>query len=175
MSAGEKESGMTENGIPAASRYLWEKTVRFACTCPSSVTITATAQESGTSAEALSRKVAAILYMRQTGKIQQEIIDLGQSRVLSAYAKSKKNGHTEKQRFIRWRLPCSLADAIQANETSEDQEECLQARLMRVLGVRTSIELWEFFLSNYADLSDEEIRNLGSGQVKVKGKAFNAD
>lgn len=102
----------------------------------------------------------AIRWARETGCSQESIIGLGQSKVLSNYTKAQREGRIGSQKLLRWRVSSTLADAVMSSSTSPDQEEALVSRLVRVGKLRTSEDFWNFILSAFADLSDEDIKHL---------------
>ncbi len=116
----------------------------------------------------LKRKRDAIRFKREQGFGREVIIANGQSWTLSGYARAKRNGN-EPQRILRWRISRRLADAIMSSETSPDQEEALISRLVRVCKLQTSEDLFEFLLSVFADISDEELA-MWAGLEKEKKK-----
>jgi len=117
----------------------------------------------------LKRKRDAIRFKREQGFGREVIIANGQGWTLSSYARAKKNGHSEPDRVLRWRVSRRLADAIMSSETSPDQEEALVSRLVRVCKLQTSEDLFEFLLSVFADISDEELA-MWAGLEKEKKK-----
>jgi len=116
------------------------------------------------------RKAKAIQQARtEMGMSRAEIISAGQREILSRTARHRKK-HTEPQRMLRWKVSRSLAEAIQwSDKSSPDAEEALQTRLVRVCGLKTSDDLFEFLLSLFADLDDKELRNL-AGIIPEKKK-----
>jgi hypothetical protein len=104
-------------------------------------------------------KMKAVRWAIESGWSYEDITEKGQTAVRSAYERSKRNG-AEPQKVLRWRVSKSLADAIMSSEASVDQEEALASRLVRVLGMQTSEQFWEFLHSVFADLSDAELKNL---------------
>ena len=115
-------------------------------------------------------KRKSILWARSEGCSADTITNLGQRTVLANYQKFKKNGGaSERKKWLKFLVPCSLADAVMSEATSPDQEEALVTRLHRVCGIRKANELWEFLLSVFADLSDDDLRNLsGEGDVEKR-------
>src|ERR1700687_552791 len=145
-----------------ASAAQWKAIVRLAFRCNPGRTaeMAATIAKQTQSRKAtVKRKIDAILFKRSEGWDEQAIVAAGQGPTLSSYAKHQQNGH-EKQRVLSWRVSKSLADAIMSSETSPDQDEALASRLVRVLGMQTSEQFWEFLHSVFADLSDSELKNL---------------
>jgi hypothetical protein len=110
----------------------------------------------------------AIRWAREQGCSQETICVLGQSKVLSNFARSKRESKDFPQKVLRWRVSSALADAVMSASTNPDQEESLVTRLNRVLHITKSEEFFEFILSTYADLSDEEIRHLAGGDYEGK-------
>ena len=115
-------------------------------------------------------KFRAIESAHNAGLTMPEIVEKGQSAILSMHAIAKKNGHTEKQKMLRWRVSASLADAIMSSETSPDQEEALATRLVRVCGLKTSEEFWEFINSVFADWSDADLLHHAGEATGKRGK-----
>jgi hypothetical protein len=104
-------------------------------------------------------KRKAVLWARSKGCSAETIINLGQSVVLSRYAKFRKSGYG-RDRVLRWKISASLADAIQPERNSNrDAEEPLQSRIARLTGIRTSEEFWSFVHSFFGEVSDLEIIN----------------
>ncbi len=101
----------------------------------------------------------AILWARGRGCTGQAIKNIGQQKIMSAHATWRASTE-EKERVVKMRLPCSLADALMSRNTSADQEESLWVRLERVCGLKRSRDKIEFILSNYADLTDENLKHL---------------
>lgn len=132
----------------AAKAAAWKHFVNMACRYGDSPSLT----------NAERRKVKAITSAREE-MTREEIIAAGQSAILSRAAQMRKK-HSEPQRTIRWRVSRSLAEAIQwSAQSSPDSEEALQTRLVRVGHLRTSDDFWEFLNSEYADISDAELRH----------------
>ena len=106
----------------------------------------------------LLRKFKAVRSLALNGSSREDICKMGQSKTLSAHAITKRNGH-EPVRQIKYNLPATLAEAIQwSDKSSPDAEEALFTRFHR-LGITTSAQAFEFILSTYADMDDEEILN----------------
>jgi len=115
------------------------------------------AEESSSNVATMKQKYRAIEHEHEKGLDLEAIIAAGQGPTLSSYARAKKNGHSEPERVLRWRVSRRLADAIMSSETSPDQEEALATRLVRVCGLKTSEEFWEFINSVFADWSDADL------------------
>jgi hypothetical protein len=149
-----------------AKRAEWRALVQFVFECPESQLeeqVRQLAKDTSSDARTLKRKCDAIRYLRDTHNFlgQQDISAYGQSATLRDYKLAFRNGHYEKQRVLSWRVSKSLADAIQTDGSlSPDSEEPLVSRLIRVIGIQTSEELWEFWNSVFADLSDEDLKHL---------------
>jgi hypothetical protein len=118
------------------------------------------AKSSKSSKQAIKRKIQAVRWAGINGLDREKIIEQGQSAILSSYAKAKKEEHGP-QRVLSWRVSKSLADAIMSSETSIDQDEALVTRLVRVLTIGTSEEFWSFIHATFADLSDDDLKNIG--------------
>jgi len=127
------------------------------------------AAETKQNVRVLKRKFQAIKHAWESGCSTDLIASMGQNLTLSMYAKAKRNGN-EPQRVLRWRLSKGLADAIQCEKPSLDVDEPLVNRIVRVLRIQTSEELWEFFHSVFADWSDTMLLNYG-GELVQKKKA----
>lgn len=109
-------------------------------------------------ARGLARKIKAIKTGAYTlGLTKAEIIELGQSGLLSRVAKAHKTG-AERRKRLTWMVSASLADAIQSDRPSPDAEEPLVTRFYR-LGLRTSDDLWMFLHSYFALESDEDLQH----------------
>lgn len=163
----------TRDRYVTSSHEAWRALVNFSFLCPADrleEEISSLAKRVSSTPAGIKRKVEAIRYGKNTGQSQCEIIEAGQGATLSRY--NGRNGHEakERQRFIRWKLPVSLADAIKPKDNHTIEEtESLQSRLIRVLKLRTSEQLWEFLLSEFADITDEELKNRGGmGTIKDK-------
>jgi hypothetical protein len=115
------------------------------------------ARETSVNLAVLRQKFSAINYARESGWQEAAIVALGQNGTLRAYAAAKKNGHREPEKVLRWRVSRRLAEAVMSSEVSEDQEEPLVSRLVRVAKLRTSEQFWEFIHSWFALVPDEEI------------------
>ena len=126
----------------------------------------ALAMSSKTSKENIKHKILAIRWAVNTQSSVQ-IIEAGQSKILSAYRKARRNGLNDPQRLLAWKVSKSLADAIQCEDPSPDQDEPIVNRIARLLKIDTSESLWEFWHSVFSDLSDDEILHLG-GEVREK-------
>jgi hypothetical protein len=136
------------------------------------ITPEALAVEAGSNLATMKLKFRAIEFKHEEGWDLQAIIAAGQGPTLSSYAKAKKNGHNEKEKVLRWRVPASLADCIQNDNASPDAEEALITRLHRVLGLETSEEFWMFVHSWFGEVSDAELlHHAGEGKPKKKGRA----
>ena len=148
----------------SSSREQWAAIVTLALACSSDrleqEVAETLARETSTNAVTLKRKFEAIRYARERGLDEFSIISNGQSQTLSNYMRARKRANSEKQRMLRWRVPASLADAIQSVETSDGQEEALQTRLVRVIKLKTSEDFWEFINSVFSDLSDADLLHL---------------
>ena len=64
----------------------------------------------------------------------------------------------------------SLADAIQCEDASPDQDEPIVNRIARLLHLETSEELWTYWHSVFVDLTDEEIIHSGGEMLEKKRK-----
>ena len=128
------------------------------------------ARETSVSASVLKQKFTAIRYARESGWAEQAIVALGQNGTLRAYAAAKQNGHREPEKVLRWRVSRRLAEAVMSSESSEDQEEPLVSRLVRVAKLRTSEDFWNFLLSVFSDLSDKDIAHLAGLEPEKKVK-----
>jgi hypothetical protein len=121
------------------------------------------------SSDSMRRKAFAILWARQAAEMDREqIIAKGESWILSAYAKAKRNGN-EPQRVLSWRVSRSLADAVMCETPSPDAEEALVTRLARVCRLKTSEDFFEFLLSVFASFDDRTLR-MWAGEVEEKKK-----
>ncbi len=143
-----------------STRQQWHDLVRLALRMPPEqldAVVDEVSRRTGGTQAILRRKLQAIQHARASGLQEAAIVATGQGPVLSKYA-AHRNGKAEKQRFLRWRVSSELADAVQT----------LQERIMKVCGIRTSEDLWMFFHSNYADLTDVELRNLADGRTEKK-------
>jgi hypothetical protein len=140
----------------ASSREQWASLVRLAFECQD---VAELAREAGANKSTVSRKFQAIRWAAESGMNREEIESQGQQFILSLYSRaiSKSQG---KQRFLRWRVSASLADAVMWSEASDSADEALITRLKRVCKLETSDDLFEFLLSIFADLSDKELMNL---------------
>lgn len=155
----------TRDRYVASSREAWRALVNFSFLCPPDrleEEINSLAKRVNSTAAGIKRKVEAIRWCKNTGLSQSEIIEIGQSAILSRYSGRNGKEDKERQRFIRWKIPVSLANAIKPKDKyTIEKEESLQSRLIRVLKIRTSEEFWEFMLSRFVDLTDEELYNDG--------------
>lgn len=147
----------------SSGRDHWQAIVALAF---SGADVETLARETSVGVAVLRQKFAAIRYARESGWAEQAIIALGQSGTLKAHAAAKKNGR-EPQKMLRWRVSRSLAESIMSSETSPDQEEALVTRLVRVCGLKTSDDLWEFIRSVFYDFSDEVLA-IWSGELTEK-------
>ncbi len=138
----------------SSSRESWKAIVEA---YREGITPEALAQEAGSNLATMKQKYRAIEHKHEEGLDLEAIIAAGQGPTLSSYARAKKNGHSEPEKVLRWRVSRRLADAIMSSETSPDQEEALASRLVRVCGLRTSEEFWEFINSVFADWSDTDL------------------
>lgn len=148
----------------SSSHELWKALVNFSFLCPPDQLedeIIALAKRTKATPASIKRKVEAIRYCKNTGMSSREVIEAGQSSTLSKYR--NRNGHQEHeaQTFIRWRVPVALARAIKPDPDKPEEVESLQSRCIRVLKIKTHEEFWDFILSCYADLTDEEFYNIG--------------
>jgi hypothetical protein len=149
----------------SSAKEQWQAVVTLAFSGADPETV---AREASVNAAVLKQKFAAVNYARESGWAQQAIVALGQNGTLKAYSAAKRNGHHEPERMLRWRVSRRLADAVMSSEASEDQEESLVTRLVRVAKLRTSEDLWNFLLSVFADLSDKEIAHLAGVEPEKK-------
>ncbi len=143
-----------------AARRQWEELVRAALALPErgyEERIRGLAGEVGVTFGVLKRKCDAI---RDAGLGAEAIIEQGQGKTLSAYAKKRKK-YDERTRFLKIRIPASMYDAIQNPHASPDQEEPLMQRLHRLLGIKTWSEFWEFTLAMYGNATDDAIIHEG--------------
>jgi hypothetical protein len=132
-------------------------------------TIGLLASNTGSTIPTIRNKFRAIEYARELGQTYEQIVEAGQHTILSRYAKARKNGHNEKEKILRWRVPASLADAIQSDVVSADQEEPLVSRLVRVCKLETSEDLWTFIHSWFCEVTDAElVHHAGEGKLKKK-------
>jgi hypothetical protein len=138
----------------------WSELVRLVLSTPENRlegTIVEVAKEANTSVPALRNKAYAILAAHIAGSSWQQILDSGQSTILRWYGNRNRSG-AEKRKRLSWMVSASLADSIQSDSPSPDQEEPLVTRLHR-LGLRTSDDLWEFLHSWFALESDEALEH----------------
>jgi hypothetical protein len=105
-------------------------------------------------------KIVAIRYLAQIGESRESIEALGQTAVLSRYAKAKKKARGP-ERVLSHRMSASLADAIECESPSPDAEEPLFTRLCRVLQIRTIEDIFEYLLAHFSGMSDLEILHDG--------------
>lgn len=148
----------------SSSHELWLALVNFSFLCPPDQLeeeINALAKRTKSTPASIKRKVEAIRYCKNTGMSSREIIEAGQSSTLSKYR--NRNGHQEReaQTFIRWRVPIAMARAIKPDPDKPEDVESLQSRCIRVLKIKTHDEFWEFLLSCFSDLTDEDLYNIG--------------
>lgn len=162
----------TRDRFVTSSHEQWRALVNFSFLCPPDrleEEINALAKRVGTTPAGIKRKVEAIRYGKTTGLTQNDIIKAGQSATLSKYAGRNGKEEKERQRFIRWKVPVSLADAIKPKDGHTIEEtESLQSRFIRVLKLKTSGDFWEFVNSCFSDLSDAELRNLSGAFLDKK-------
>jgi hypothetical protein len=156
----------TRDRFVTSSHEQWRALVNFSFLCPPDKLeeeINLLAKRVTTTSAGIRRKVEAIRYSKNVaGLSQDDIIKAGQSATLSKFGTRNGNKAKEKQRFIRWKVSISLADAIKPKDSHTIEEvESLQSRFIRVLKIRTSDEFWDFINSDYADISDEELKNRG--------------
>lgn len=97
--------------------------------------------------DSIKRKVLAIQYMQSLGYSEEEICQLGQTVVLSEFGKSKRVEKYEKLTTLSWRIPGSQRESAQIE----------LARVMRVLNLKTSEELWDWIIGQIRTVSDEEL------------------
>jgi hypothetical protein len=126
------------------------------------------ARETGIRPGYLRRKVDAVGFKREQGWDQETIVAAGQVQTLSAYIAHLRTKQTEKKKRLTWVVSASLADAIQNEFASPDQEEPLITRLVRVCGLRTSDDLWEFLNSWFAPLNDTELLHHAGEHIPKK-------
>lgn len=146
----------------AHSEALWADTVNYALdTSEGRLDELAAdlAKDWKTDKGTVKRKFLAIRFVFGKGLTRQEIKNAGQHCILSQFAKAKKNGHNEKERFLRWRVPISLADAI-------DQDV---ARVARVCQITASEELFDLFHSLFMDMTEAQWRH-AAGMSRLKRK-----
>jgi hypothetical protein len=122
------------------------------------------------SKEAMLQKILAVRWAATNGFTSQDIIANGQSRILTAYRKARRNGSEDPQRLLAWRVSKGLADAIQCEDPSPDQDEPIVNRIARLLHLERSEELWTFWHSVFVDLTDEQILHLGGEYLEKKQK-----
>ncbi len=152
------EDPKAEELITAADEY-WKHLVSFCLTSKEpSERLVIHLSRNGTHSPGMKRKVDAIRNAVMHGATENQIVGWGQSLTLSAYAIRKKNGNNEKYRQLRWRVPMSLADAVE-NETVP--------RIAKVCNLKTSEELWEFINSVFAHMPDHYLR-MYAGEPKLK-------
>jgi hypothetical protein len=143
-----------------ASAKQWEEIVEQARHLRKPVEeIAAHFADKNTSQGSIKGRVKAIRWaLTEAGWTVEKIVEEGQTAVRSAYERSKRNGE-EPNRIVRWAIPVSLAEAIQwSKRSSPDAEESLTERFHR-LGIKRSVEFFEFIHSTFADMDDEEILN----------------
>jgi hypothetical protein len=162
---------MTVEDYAAASAKLWSELVTHALLTKEDRLerlYEELAKSSKSSKQAIKRKIQAVRWAGINGLDREKIIEQGQSAILSGYAKAKKEEHGP-QRVLSWRVSKSLADAIYCENPSQDQDEPIVNRIARLLKIETSEQLWEFWHSEYADLSDEQIQNRGGVWTEKDG------
>lgn len=146
----------------ASSKEVWKVTVHCAYTCSSERMereVVSLARDSSTNPAVLRRKFQAIQFKRDQGWTEEAIVAAGQGPTLSSYAADRKTRQNEKQRHLRWKVPASLADAVETEVV----------RIATVLGLTTSEDLWDFWLSVMIDLTPPQLRHL-AGQPKLRKK-----
>src|SRR5579863_1604362 len=104
----------------------------------------------GESVDAAKYKVSAIRWARDKGMSREEIEQFGQTKILSHHKAAKKNGHSETQRHLRWRVSAGLADAV---------EQDVVQKIAKELDITTSEQLWEFIHAVFQRATPAQLRH----------------
>lgn len=130
----------------------WEQMVRFALTIEGD-NVDQVAQTVSEIAkvgyDSIRRKIMAIRYVGTLGHPQDDIIAMGQEVVLGTFQKSKRTQNYESNVVLKWTIPGSQRELVQKHEQ----------RIKGVLGLVTSEDYWDWWLSQVENLSDQEIRD----------------
>jgi len=93
----------------------------------------------------LKRKMEAIWYAHSLGNDPERIKAIGQEDILGRYAKKVNADKYEQTTVMKWNLPGSLREVIR-----EDM-----AAISKILGFKTSEQLWDFIHSLFVDLKND--------------------
>jgi hypothetical protein len=110
------------------------------------------------SEDSIKRKIRAIQHMQDLGYSESEISGMGQTAVLSEYAKTKKAETYEKKTWLKFALPGSQREIVQVEV----------ARICSILNLQTSESFWDWFLGQTTGLSEEELKH-SAGGAHAKG------
>jgi hypothetical protein len=107
------------------------------------------ARASGQSEDSIKRKILAIQHAQGLSFSEEDVTKMGQTKVLSEYGKSKKQNKYEDMVWIRFQLPGSQKEIV------TQQFE----RVKKVLGLKTSEQLFDFLIAQLQQTSEDELRH----------------
>ena len=140
------------------SRSQWAELVRVARrTAPRNRmdTARAMAEAAGVGKTTLARKLEAIHAAMYSGMADDQIIEMGQAKVMSKFVKAKKDERTEPLVYIKFGVSPGLREALVANLW----------RIGKALKVKTQEGALEFVNALLTDLDEDQIRHLaGDGK-----------
>lgn len=159
------ELEQSANGFLLSSKSQWKQLVKIVReTKPRDLDRAARALASGAGVgkPTLLRKMNAINAQMAQGKSDEEIILMGQERVVGALIKAKKAERYEEQVRICWMVSPELKQAI--------TEEFW--RIGKVLGIRTQEHLWTYLVSQMCQWTEIELlHSAGMLHGKEKNKS----
>lgn len=108
-----------------------------------------------TTSDRLLHKMKCIAALVNEGVSAEDIVAMGQHAVISKYQRDRLAKEKEKKIEMRFKIPGSLRDA------------CLEeiARIREILNFGNAEMFWQFAHSQWATLTEEELRHL-AGQAK---------
>lgn len=108
------------------------------------------AEQTGMSAATIKRRFLAVKHGIEMGFSQEALIKMGQQATVAQYVREKVKKRTLPLVAFPHRLTAPIRDDLQV----------LCERIGKVLKLKTYDDVFEFILSTYADLPDEELLHL---------------
>lgn len=143
----------TANRFVTNARGQWEQLVSVARTTPprSRTQVAKTlAEAAGVGKSTLARKLEALHMAMNAGLTDEELVERGQRWVMAKFVTDKRKERDDAQVVLKWSV----------NPQTRDDAHALFWRIGKILGRRTSEELWDFLIAVFADTSDAEILHL---------------
>ena len=138
------------DGFLIYARNEWLSLVDLALATPEEHVqglVMALANKANIGVDSLKRKFGAIKHQASLGFTADEIIRMGQEKVLGGFIKARKVANYQGQVVMKWNVPGSQRELMQQQEQ----------RIRRILGLATSVDFFDWLLGQLTTLTDEEI------------------